>query len=50
MKLSQWGFNLGTDSDRDDEGYKLPINVEETDFSDSPVEHRGYSSMNISEN
>ncbi|CAA3005377.1 Hypothetical predicted protein [Olea europaea subsp. europaea] len=28
-KLSQWGFDLGTDSDKDDRGDKLPINAED---------------------
>lgn len=49
-KLSQQGFDLGTDSDRDDEGDKFPIHVDGTDSSDSPVEVRGQFSMNISRN
>ncbi|CAA2955146.1 Hypothetical predicted protein [Olea europaea subsp. europaea] len=49
-KLSQRGFDLGTDNDKDDGGDKLPINTEGTDYSDSPVDYRAYSSMNISGN
>ncbi|CAI9779759.1 unnamed protein product [Fraxinus pennsylvanica] len=47
-KLSQRGFDLGTDSDREYEGDKFPINAEATDSSGSPVEGRAASSMNIS--
>ncbi|CAA2985590.1 Hypothetical predicted protein [Olea europaea subsp. europaea] len=47
-KLSQRGFDLGTDSDKDDGGDKLPINVEGTDSSDSLAAYRANSSMNIS--
>ncbi|CAA2994500.1 Hypothetical predicted protein [Olea europaea subsp. europaea] len=49
-KLSQRGFDLGTDSDKDDGGDKLSINAEGTDSSDSPVDYRAYSSVNISRN
>ncbi|CAA2967923.1 Hypothetical predicted protein [Olea europaea subsp. europaea] len=49
-KLSQRGFDLGTDSDKDDGGDKLPINAKGTDSSDSLVAYRAYSSMNISRN
>ncbi|CAA2974577.1 Hypothetical predicted protein [Olea europaea subsp. europaea] len=49
-KLSQRGFDLGTDSDKDDGGDKLPINAEGTDSSDSSVACRAYLSMNIFEN
>ncbi|CAA2992600.1 Hypothetical predicted protein [Olea europaea subsp. europaea] len=41
------GFDLGTDSDKDDGSDKLPIDAEDTDSSDSPVTYRAYSSMNI---
>ncbi|CAI9781252.1 unnamed protein product [Fraxinus pennsylvanica] len=47
-KLSHRGFDLGTDSDREYGGDKLPINAEATDSSGSPVEGRTNSSMNIS--
>ncbi|CAA3021622.1 Hypothetical predicted protein [Olea europaea subsp. europaea] len=46
-KLSQRGFDLSTDSDKDDEGDKLPINAEGTDSSDSPIAYRANPSMNI---
>ncbi|CAI9786124.1 unnamed protein product [Fraxinus pennsylvanica] len=46
-KLSQRGFDLGTDSDREYGGDKFPINAEATDSSGSPVEGRANSSMNI---
>lgn len=46
-KPSQRGFDLGTDSDREDEGNKLPINLKTTDSSDSPIEDKANSSMNI---
>lgn len=49
-KLSQQGFDLGTDSDRGDRGDKLPINAEGTYFSNSLIEYRRRSSMNISGN
>ncbi|CAI9769833.1 unnamed protein product [Fraxinus pennsylvanica] len=49
-KLSQRGFDLDTDSDRDDRVDKFPSNAEGTDSSDGPVEVRGSSSMNISGN
>ncbi|CAA2978979.1 Putative serine/threonine-protein kinase [Olea europaea subsp. europaea] len=48
-KLSQHGFDLGTDSDRNGTDDKLPINVEAIDSSGSPNEGRGNSSMNIFE-
>lgn len=47
-KLSQCGFDLSTDSDREDVDDKLPINAEGTDSSGSPNEDRGNSLMNIS--
>ncbi|CAI9768391.1 unnamed protein product [Fraxinus pennsylvanica] len=47
-KLSQRGFDLDTDSDRDDRIDKFPSNAEGTDSSDGPVEVGGSSSMNIS--
>ncbi|CAI9776398.1 unnamed protein product [Fraxinus pennsylvanica] len=46
-KLSQWGFDFSTDSDRDG-GDMMPINAEATDSSGSPIEGRAGSSMNIS--
>ncbi|CAA3032043.1 Hypothetical predicted protein [Olea europaea subsp. europaea] len=49
-KLSQQGFDLGTDSDKDDRGDKLLINAEGTDSRDSLVAYRANSSMNIFEN
>ncbi|CAA3026348.1 Hypothetical predicted protein [Olea europaea subsp. europaea] len=49
-KLSQRGFNLGTNSDKDDGGDKLPINAEGTDSSDCRAAYRANSSMNISGN
>ncbi|CAA2933300.1 Hypothetical predicted protein [Olea europaea subsp. europaea] len=47
-KLSHRGFNLETDSIKDDGGDKLPINANGMDSSDSTVEHRGHLSINIS--
>ncbi|CAA2985461.1 Hypothetical predicted protein [Olea europaea subsp. europaea] len=47
LKLSQRGFDLGTDSDQDDVGDKSPINAEEIDSIKCPNEGRGNSSMNI---
>ncbi|CAI9767998.1 unnamed protein product [Fraxinus pennsylvanica] len=47
-KLSHRGFDLGTDSNREYGGDKLPINEEATDSSGSPVEGRTNSFMNIS--
>ncbi|CAA3002994.1 Hypothetical predicted protein [Olea europaea subsp. europaea] len=47
-KLSQRGFNLSTDSDREDANDMLPINAEDTDSSGSSNLNRGNSSMNIS--
>ncbi|CAA3001511.1 Hypothetical predicted protein [Olea europaea subsp. europaea] len=49
-KLLQRGFDLGLDSDKDNGGDKLPINAEGTNFSDSPIDYKAYSSMNISGN
>ncbi|CAA2982142.1 Hypothetical predicted protein [Olea europaea subsp. europaea] len=46
-KLSQRGFDLGTNSDSDDPNDMLPINAE-TDSSDDPTPGRASSSMNIS--
>ncbi|CAA2960724.1 Hypothetical predicted protein [Olea europaea subsp. europaea] len=47
-KLSQRGFDLGTNSDSDDPNDTLLINVETTDSSDGPAPGRASSSMNIS--
>ncbi|CAA2953886.1 Hypothetical predicted protein [Olea europaea subsp. europaea] len=47
-KLSQCGFDLGTNSDSDDPNDTLPINVKTTDSSDDLTPGRASSSMNIS--
>ncbi|CAA2969385.1 Hypothetical predicted protein [Olea europaea subsp. europaea] len=46
-KLSQHGFDLGSNTDMDDPNDKLPINVETTDLSNGPTWGRVNSSMNI---
>ncbi|CAA2981643.1 Hypothetical predicted protein [Olea europaea subsp. europaea] len=47
-KLSQCGFDLGSDSETDDLNDMLPINAKTTDSSDGPIAGRASSSMNIS--